>query len=279
VFDELAAIFERPEPFGCHTARELWTDGHTSARMLSFHLDEAGDLASRNARFIDRSVEWIASRFGLGADSRVADFGCGPGLYATRLARLGAKVTGIDFSPRSVGYAREVAARERLDIRYVTADYLDWETADRFDLVLMIMCDFCALGPAQRNMMLRRFHRILKPGGSVLLDVYALAAFDRRVEGASCGMDLLDGFWAPDRYFGFLNTFKYAREKVVLDKYTIVEPGRIRTVYNWFQCFDPGTLEGELAGAGLALEGLHADVAGTPYDENAEEFAVIARKG
>jgi 2-polyprenyl-3-methyl-5-hydroxy-6-metoxy-1,4-benzoquinol methylase len=57
-------------------------------------------------------------------------------------------VTGIDFSSRSIAYAKEAAARERLNIRYVNRNYMDFETEDRFDLVLMIMCDFCALGPA-----------------------------------------------------------------------------------------------------------------------------------
>ncbi len=44
----------------------------------------------------------------------IADFGCGPGLYATRLAQRQATVTGIDFSKRSIQYAQEVATREGL---------------------------------------------------------------------------------------------------------------------------------------------------------------------
>ena len=40
----------------------------------------------------------------------IADFGCGPGLYAQRLARAGLNVTGIDFSANSLQYAREVAS-------------------------------------------------------------------------------------------------------------------------------------------------------------------------
>jgi 2-polyprenyl-3-methyl-5-hydroxy-6-metoxy-1,4-benzoquinol methylase len=68
-------------------------------------------------------------------------------LYTERLAKCGANVTGIDFSKRSIEYAMDVAAREQLNIRYVNQNYLEFETEDRFDLVLMIMCDFCALSP------------------------------------------------------------------------------------------------------------------------------------
>ncbi|MDY0282532.1 MAG: hypothetical protein RBR35_18500, partial [Salinivirgaceae bacterium] len=61
MFEELERINERPEPFEFYTASELWTAEHTSAQMLSFHLNEVIDISSRNAEFISRSVEWIAS--------------------------------------------------------------------------------------------------------------------------------------------------------------------------------------------------------------------------
>ena len=278
MFEEIEKINERPKPFQFYTASDLWADEHTSKQMLSFHLNEAIDVSSRNAEFINRSVEWIASVFNIGRDTRIADFGCGPGLYATRLAKRGAYVTGVDFSGRSIGYAKEIAAREQLNISYVKQNYLEFETEDRFDLVLMIMCDFCALSPTQRKGILSKFYGILKPGGSVLLDVYSLSAFEQREEIATYEVNQLNGFWSPNKYYGFVNTFKYDEEKVVLDKYTIVETERTRTVYNWLQYFAPENLEKEFIEAGFSIEGLYSDVAGTPYDRKSNEFAVIATR-
>ena len=278
MFEELERINERPEPFQFYTASDLWTDEHTSKQMLSFHLNEAIDISSRNAEFINRSVEWIASEFNIGRNSRIADFGCGPGLYAAPLAKRGANVTGIDFSGRSIEYAKEVAAREQLNISYVKQNYLEFETEDRFDLVLMIMCDFCALSPTQRKGILSKFQRILKPSGSVLLDVYSLSAFEQKEEVATYEVNQLNGFWSPKKYYAFLNTFKYDEEKVVLDKYTIIELERTRTVYNWLQYFAPEDLEREFIEAGFSVKGLYSDVAGTPYDRKSSEFAVIANR-
>jgi SAM-dependent methyltransferase len=158
-------------------------------------------------------VEWIAAEFSIGVESKIADFGCGPGLYTERLAKCGANVTGIDFSKRSIAYAKDAASRERLNIRYVCQNYLEFETVDRFDLGLMIMCDFCALSPLQRKGLLNKFHKVLKPGGSVFLDVYSLAAFEQRKEVAIYELNQLNGFWSPDKYYGFLNTFKYDDDK------------------------------------------------------------------
>lgn len=62
----------------------------------------------------------------------------------------------------------------------------------------------------------------------------------------------------------------------MLDKYTIIEPGRTRQVYNWLQYFSPENLEREFIEAGFRVKGFYADVAGTPYDRQSNEFAVIA---
>ncbi|MDD5700779.1 MAG: methyltransferase domain-containing protein [Dehalococcoidales bacterium] len=276
MFKELEEINTRPEPFELYTASDLWTDKHTSKQMLSFHLNDEIDISSRNIAFIDKSVEWISSHFKIGAGKNVADFGCGPGLYTTRLAQKGAAITGIDFSTRSIQYARELADKERLSIKYVIQNYLEFETDDRYDLILMIMCDFCALSPSQRNRMLTIFHSLLKPGGFVLLDVFSLNAFEQRKETSLYEPNLLNRFWSPNKYYGFLNTFKYVREKVVLDKYTIIEANRTRIIYNWLQYFDPSELERELAESRFKVQSLYADVAGSPFDINNPEFAVAA---
>ncbi len=278
MFEELDKINTRPKPFEFYTASDLWTDEHTSKQMLSFHLNEEIDVSSRTAAFMDRSVEWIASHFNIAAGTKIADFGCGPGLYATRLARRQADVTGIDFSKRSIQHAQEVASSEGLSIHYVNQNYFEFEIDDRFQLILMIMCDFCALSPKQRRHMLSKFHALLESGGSVLLDVFSLTAFEQREEAAQYETNLLDGFWSPNKYYGFLNTFKYEQEKVILDKYTLVEATRTRIVYNWLQYFTPKTLEKELAECGFAVEKFCSDVAGSPYNPESTEFAVVAKK-
>ncbi len=278
LYQELEDINKRPEPFAYYTAADLWTDEHTSQQMLSFHLDETSDLSSRRGEFIARSVKWIAEKFSVAQNTAIADFGCGPGLYTTRLAKYGAQVTGIDFSQRSIAYARDVAAREGLDIRYESQNYLDYEAQGRFDLVLMIYCDFCALSSEQRKLMLEKFREILNPDGAILLDVFSLVAFTEREEIATYRLNQLDGFWSPNRYYGFLNTFKYLEEKVSLDKYTIIEEDRIRTVYNWLQYFNPGDLEEEFNAAGLSVAELYSDVAGKPYEPDSSEFAVVAHQ-
>jgi hypothetical protein len=139
------------------------------------------------------------------------------------------------------------------------------------------MCDFCALGPADRSRLLGKFRRFLKRGGRVLFDVYSLNAFDGKKENSIFEYRLLDGFWAPGPYYGFLNTFKYDDEKVTLDKYTIVEKERTRTVYNWLQYFSQESLREELEKNGFKVEEFYSDVAGSAIYPESPEIAIVAK--
>ena len=72
-------------------------------------------------------------------DLTVLDIGCGGGLVAEPLARLGAKVTGIDPSPENIEAAKAHAGGARLDIVYraETAEALATSSA-QFDCVLLL---------------------------------------------------------------------------------------------------------------------------------------------
>ncbi|SEH07616.1 class I SAM-dependent methyltransferase [Candidatus Venteria ishoeyi] len=278
MYTQLKEINHKPKPFEFYTADSLWADPHTSEQMLSYHLNEDVDLASRNKVFIEKSIDWIVSHFSIGEQTKVCDFGCGPGLYTSGLARSGAKVTGVDFSKNSIEYAKTYAKNEGLNIDYVLQNYLEYEPEEQYDIITMIMCDFCALSPVQRKEMLKKFHRLLKSGGRILLDVYSLKGFEERTEISLYEHMQLHGFWSKNDYYGFLNTFKYKDEKVVLDKYTIVEEEGSKVVYNWLQYFSEDTLINELKNAGFNIQAIYDDVAGSNYSKNNTEFAVIATK-
>ena len=278
MFNQVEKIMARPEPFEVYTADILWTDEHIAAQMLTYHLHPEIDAASRNHEFIDQSANWMIQHFNLSAGKHIIDFGCGPGLYTQRFARGGAKVTGVDFSSNSLNYARQQMINEGLQINYVHQSYFDYEGEERADLITMIMCDFCAMSPGQRSLMLKKFAGLLNPGGKILLDAYSVHAFDKKEENASLVFNHMDGFWSKEPYYAFVNIFKYDDVKVSLDKYTIVEEQQTREVYNWLQYFSKVQIEKEFEAAGLRITNWMGNVGGAPYDENADEFAVIAER-
>ncbi|MBN2177440.1 MAG: methyltransferase domain-containing protein [Demequinaceae bacterium] len=270
---------ERPEPFSVYTTPDFWNDPHISEQMLKNHLDSTTYFSSRPHDFIDRSVEWIADRFAIGKGARVLDLGCGPGLYASRLARLGAKVMGVDVSLRSLQYARDEARREGLDIDYVEGSYLDLELPSDVDLALLIYRDYCALGPAQRHSLLSKVAASLRPDGAILFDVQAASVFGDREEYVQVEENLQEGFFSPHPYTGTQEVFLYQEDRLVLERYTIEEEDRTRVFFNWNQFLTPGEVEAEMNRAGLRLEEVLGDVAGGAYEpSSAWEYAVVARR-
>ena len=278
MFKELEEINSRPAPFQFYTADALWTDNHTSKKILESDLNEDIEVSIQNREFINHSVDWIVTRFGLKKNSRVADFGCGVGSYATRLAEKGADVTGIDFSETLIQHAKEVAKQKGLAINYVQQNYLKFEREDRFDLITLLLCDFCALSPSQRKTMLEKFYKFLKPGGFLLVDVYSLNAFNQREETETYEHSRLDGFWSPENYYCFQNIFKYDNEKVVLDKYTITEKKQTRIIYNWLQYYSEDSLRKEFEENGFTVKEFYSDLTGTAISPESLEIVIVAKK-
>lgn len=278
MFNELREINTKPEPFQYYTAEDLWTDEHTSKKMLEYHFNGSVDASSRNINFIKRSAAWIVDYFNLNAGSHILDLGCGPGLYTNKFAEAGINVTGVDFSKRSIEYARKIAYNYNLNVNYIAENYLAFETDKKFDLITIIMCDFSALSPYQRKVMLEKFKYMLKPKGKVLLDVHSLNYFNQKDESSKYEFNHMNNFWSPEDYYCFINTFKYDDVKVLLDKYTIIEKSRTRVVYNWLQCFTLESLKKEFEDNNLIVEKAFSDVSGREYDPGNSEFAVVAGK-
>lgn len=95
---------------------------------------------------------------------RALDVGCGAGLLAEPLARLGAQVTGIDASPEVIEVAGDHAAMMGLEIDYRAGDVLELE--GRFDLITaMEVIEHVADPSAFVEALARR----LAPGGLLIM--------------------------------------------------------------------------------------------------------------
>ena len=277
MYDILKSLAERPAPFSTYTAEQLWTDEYVSARMLEAHLDPANDLASRRPEAIDTMIKWLETRVGL-AGKQVTDLGCGPGLYAERMAMHGARVTGLDFSSRALTHARWHAAAKKLPIEYRLADYLADALPEGQNIVTLIYGDYCVLSPEQRLALLKRIRAMLKPGGYLVFDVFSRPQYGQVEEEFVCERRLMKGFWAEGDYFGFKVTHRYDAHFLALDRYLIVEPGRSRDIYNWVQYFSPEDVAAELKAAGLDTAEIFDLATGGKWITKSTPFGVLARR-
>jgi SAM-dependent methyltransferase len=272
----ICQLQEKPQPF--EPGEPLfWTDPHIARQMLTSHLDPTVDGASRQLETIDRSTYWIATSVGLHPGDYILDLGCGPGLYAERLAQAGFQVTGVDFSQNSIDYAIVQAREKQLSIHYRCQNYLGLDDVALYSAVLLIYGDFCPLSPQQRAKLLANVRTALKPGGRFILDVTTPRL--RQKYGLKNGWYAAgEGFWKPGPHLVLEQGFSYP-DDLFLDQYVVLEgDGKISVYRNWFQDFTPETISAELAAGGFEVDNLWGDLTGTPYTADCEWIGIVARK-
>jgi SAM-dependent methyltransferase len=162
-----------------------WHDPAFSRRMLKEHLSQDHDAASRRTEKIEKHVAWIHRTVLAERPARVLDLGCGPGLYASRLARLGHRCVGIDYGPASIAYAQEQAERESLACQYLCQDIREADYGDGYDLVMLIFGEFNVFSPANAKRILNQARSALKSGGRLLLEPHTFAAIQTMGEAAA----------------------------------------------------------------------------------------------
>ncbi|GAA0945318.1 class I SAM-dependent methyltransferase [Kribbella koreensis] len=132
-------------------------------------------VAENYAEFIAGKLEGLPMmRAMLGAfaelvDGPVAEIGCGPGHITSYLASLGVDISGIDLSPRMVEIARTAYPSLQFDVGSMTSLELD----DGSLRGLIAWYSIHHLPPAELPGVFAGFHRILSPGGRLLIGSHA----------------------------------------------------------------------------------------------------------
>lgn len=255
----------------------FWDDEHISKQMLKNHIDPENDGASRKLVFIEKSVNWIKGIVPPNEYQTLLDIGCGPGIYAEKFTQAGYFVTGVDFSKRSINYAKKSAQEKEANIDYLYQNYLNLNLDKCFDFATMIYCDYGALSDKNRQKILCNVYQHLKPGGKFLLDVFSMTAYNDFKEQQTWEFHRNGGFWRKNEYIA-LNRYSKFSESVTLDQIAIISNDIITNYYLWNSYFTKENLIKEISESGFKVCKIFGDVSGSDYSKESTTIAILLEK-
>ena len=250
----------------------FWDDEHISKGMLEAHLNPDTDAASRKTDSINRSVSWLSTLIPTG--SKILDLGCGPGLYASRLSNLGYQTTAIDYSKRSIAYAKKQDEKTN----YIYQDYLTLDYEEEFDAIILIYCDYGALTKAERMQLLSKIKRALKPGGLFIVDAFTRLHHEGEEDHTSWYTCEENNFWSEDACVCLEAGYFYENRSVAVDQYVIVTEKEVCEYLVWNTDFDQESFTKEMEEAGLLVKNVYDDVCGKSFTGQEETICLVATK-
>jgi len=245
-----------------------WDDPAFSERMLREHLSQDHDLASRRLESIEAHVDWLHRVVLTSKPSRILDLGCGPGLYSHRLARLGHRCVGIDFSPASIEHARRETGS--LACKFVLADLRQADFGEGHDLVLLNYGQLNVFQRPQARDLVARAHRALRAGGEFVLEVQTEAQV-RSAEGATPTWHTAEGgLFAEGPHLVLHERFWDEAARAATERWHVVDAvtGSVTRFALSNEAYTHDELEALLRAAGFArvefLDGFGGEAAGSP---------------
>lgn len=215
----------------------------------------------------DVEVVWSLLELSPGVD--VLDLACGHGRIANRLAARGARLTGLDASPRFLELARRDASERGVEVEYVEGDMRSLPWSDRFDAVLIWFTSFGYFADDENRRVLAEVHEALRPGGRLAIELNHLPALLRVWQEHRVAER--DGDFMIDRGSYDPETGRAPTERIV------IRGGRVRRFHFFARMFTFTELRNWLLDAGFeTADGYGGD--GEPLSLESRRMIALARK-
>jgi len=232
-----------------------WHEPDFSRRMLAEHLSQNHDLASRRTVWIEQQTAWIHAHACGGRQSRILDLGCGPGLYASRLAALGHHVTGIDLGPASIEYARNIAPNAEL----VLGDFREIDLGGPYDLAMLLYGEMNIFPPCEIRAVLARVRAALAPGAALLLEIQPPELVERMGRAEAWTESAASGLFSDGPYELHAECAWHAAERVAVRRFLVDSAEGRREYRDTAQAWPEPELRALLESAGFGHAELRPD--------------------
>lgn len=119
----------------------------------------------------DEEVASVVKLLELDAPMDILDLACGFGRHTNRLAALGHRVIGVDYTAGFLTLAKAQATEMGVQVDYRLGDMRQTNFHEEFDRVLLLFTSFGYFKDEENELVLKNMASALRPGGYLMLDI------------------------------------------------------------------------------------------------------------
>ena len=257
-----------------------WSDPAFSERMLKEHLRQDHDAASRRTEKIDEQIAWIHGDLLAGRPTKVLELTCGPGLYTSRLAKLGHECVGIDYAPAAIAYAEDLARKDGLACTYLLEDIREAAYGEGFGLVMMINGQFNVFRRSDARAILAKAYAALAPGGLLLLEPQTFAQVEAEGRKGSAWHSHESGLFSDRPHLWLQENFWDAETQTSTERFFIVDAatGEVTRYAQSNEAYTDEQFREMLTEAGFANVRLLPSLIGVVDESQSYNLVVVGEK-
>ncbi|QQO08927.1 class I SAM-dependent methyltransferase [Breznakiella homolactica] len=204
-------------------------------------------------------------------NARILDLCCGMGRIANEFSRRGFAVTGVDITPSYLEAAKENAAYEGLDGRFILNDVRSFREPDAFDLAVNLYTSFGYFeNPADDELFVRNACDSLKSGGVFIIETQgkelAVRDFVDNEWFERAGFTVLTEYFCVDSWAGLGHRWILIKDGKRLER------SFVRRLYS------AAELRYLFLEAGFSAVHTYGEWDGSPYDQDARMMITVGIK-
>lgn len=250
-------------------ANDHWKD-YYSRENIDFLGDFYSDFRKARAPI---EAGFATKALGLQKGEKVLDLCCGMGHNSIYLARYGLQVCGVDYSDYSIKKARELSAKEGVEVFFWKGDAREVPWLEEFDAVVMLFNSFGYSQEDEENLkILRRIASALRGSGRFLMDILSRDFAVSLARRGSVEFKEEGGYHQEVSY-------QFDPKSAIFHIKRIISKGEDKREFNISQkAYTYSELDYLMKNAGLEIKGVYGGYEGGPFTIDSPNLIIIGNK-
>jgi cyclopropane fatty-acyl-phospholipid synthase-like methyltransferase len=224
----------------------------------------------RNESDAEEHLKLILENIEISNGAKILDMACGAGRHAIILARKNFNVTAVDLSENLISISRQSAQNENLNINFVQSDIRNFNSNNKFDLVINLFTSFGYFETDEENFsVLKKAYSLLVDDGFFVLDFFNSQFLKKNlVEFSEENLDNAE-----------IHQYRKIKDNRVTKKIVITKDGILSTYEESVRMFTEDELVDAIQNIGFDIYKTFGDFLGNEFDNlSSPRLILICKK-